>query len=422
MLVYKGHLYAAVTDAAAEKDWCHVFRYEGRRHWTDCGRVGAGRTTGVGPLLVHHGDLYAVTWTYDWTRVRSGKYDPGRVYRYAGGTKWVDGGQPSDNRTLNGAVSYKGKLSVGGGPETWGVFVQAGDHEWTASMVFPKQGARRLFPHAMARYNGRLFVGYPCVFAFDDNDWTYAGLPGPLETTPTLQTHSFTVHQGQLCAGTWPEAKVSRYLGGEDWQEFGRVGEDGTEVNALVVYNGKLYGGSIPRAEVCRYDGAPQWTSLKRFYSPEGWQPALPGKATPREVAQWSRVTSLAIHRGKLFAGIGSCTSAVVDTPADPADVLGKVFSMEAGKCVSFDEDLGPGWKHLAAVRERGLLKLYVGGKLVARSSSFDPAAYDVSTDRPLRIGVGQTDHFSGRISEVRVYRRALSRRDIQRLSSEKPR
>jgi hypothetical protein len=419
MLVYQGRLYAAITDAKNERDWCHVFRYEGKQKWTDCGRVGADRTTGVGPLIVHDGGLYAVTWTYDWTRVQSGNYDIGRIYRYSGGSKWIDCGQPSDNRTLNCAASYKGKLFVGGGPETWGVFVQEGGNQWKASKVFPKQGARRLFPHAMSRYNGKLFTGYPCVYAFDGNEWTYAGLPGPLNTTPSLQTHSFTVHQGKLCAGTWPEAKVARYLGGEDWQEFGRVGEDGTEVNALVVYNGKLYGGSIPRAEVCRYDGAPHWTSLKRFYSPEGWQPGLPGKAATRQVNEWSRVTSLTIHEGKLFAGIGSCTSAVVDGPADPANALGKVFSMEAGKCVSYDDDLGPGWKHIAAVRERGRLKLYVDGKLVAKSSPFERTEYDVSTDQPLRIGFGQTDYFAGKISEVRVYNHALSAAKVRRLCSE---
>jgi hypothetical protein len=102
--------------------------------------------------------------------------------------------------------------------------------------------------------------------------------------------------------------------------------------------------------------------------------------------------------------------------------VLGKVFSMEAGKCVSHDDDLGPGWKHLAAVRERGSLKLYADGKLVAKSSSFNPADYDVSTDRPLRIGFGQTDYFSGRISEVRIYNRALSAGRIRQLFSVKPR
>jgi hypothetical protein len=421
MVVYRGHLYAAITDAKDERDWCHVFRYEGKLKWVDCGRVGTGRTTGVGPLVVHNGELHAVTWTYDWTRIRQGRYDPGRVYRYGGGTAWIDCGSPSDNRTLNGSVSYRGKLYTGGGPETWGVFVQSNSQQWSVSKIFPKQGERRLFPHAMSRYNGKLFAGYPCVYAFDGNEWTYAGLPGPLNTTPTLQTHSFTVFQGQLCAGTWPEAKVARYLGGEDWQELGRVGHDGTEVNSLLVYNGKLYGGSIPRAEVCRYDGGPQWTSLKRFYSPENWQPGLPGKANSKEVNEWSRVTSLALYEGKLFAGIGSCTSALVDTPADPANVLGKVFSMQAGQCVSDDHELGPGWKYLVAVREGGLLKLYVDGKLVAKSNRFNASDYDLSTERPLRIGFGQTDYFAGRIAEVRLYNQALGAAKIRRLFAAKP-
>jgi hypothetical protein len=136
-------------------------------------------------------------------------------------------------------------------------------------------------------------------------------------------------------------------------------------------------------------------------------------------VAEWSRVTSLAIHAGRLFAGIGSCTSALVDTPADPDDVLGKVFSMEAGRCVSYDQDLGPGWKYLVATREKGQLKLFVDGKQVASSSTFNAADYDVSADRPLRIGFGQTDYFNGRICEVRVYRRALRSSEIRRLWSQ---
>src|SRR4030095_11894977 len=52
MLTFRGHLYAAITDAREEKDWCHVFRYESGKKWVDCGRVGTHRTTGVGPLLV----------------------------------------------------------------------------------------------------------------------------------------------------------------------------------------------------------------------------------------------------------------------------------------------------------------------------------------------------------------------------------
>jgi len=417
MTVFDGHLYAATCDAKDESGWCHVYRYDGGQKWIDCGRVGDRRTTGVMPLIVHDGALYATTTTYDWTRVRSGKYDAGRVYRYLGGTNWEDCGQPSpQDNTLNCMASYKGKLYVGGGWQEWGVFVQEGDKQWKASKLFPMEGPQKCFPHTMSRYHGKLYVGWPCVYSFDGTEWKYAGVP--VDPVDILQTHSLQVYQGHLCAGTWPEGKVARYLGGEKWEVLGRVGEDGTEVNALVVYNGKLYAGSIPRAEVCRYDDTPQWTSLKRFYSPDGWTPAPPapfGHPTREQVAEWSRVTSLTVYDGKLFASTGSCTSSVLDAPAD---VRGKVFSIKAGECISYDRDLGPGWKHLAAVREHGKLKLYVGGQLVASSSPFNAEDYDLSIDGPLRIGFGQTDYFSGKIADVRVYKRALSEKDIQQIAA----
>ena len=82
---------------------------------------------------------------------------------------------------------------------------------------------------------------------------------------------------------------------------------------------------------------------------------------------------------------------------------------------------LGPGWKHLAAMREGGQLKLLVDGKLVAKSSSFDPTEYDVSTDQPLRIGFGQTEYFAGKMADVRIYNTALSATAIQELSVKMP-
>jgi Concanavalin A-like lectin/glucanases superfamily len=418
LTVYKGSLYAATTDAQDEEDWCHVYRYAGGQQWIDCGRVGDGKTTGVVPLIVHNGELYAATSTYDWTRVKSGGYDPGRVYRYLGGTQWEDCGQPSDNRTLNCLASYKGKLYVGGGPETLGVYVHEGGTQWKPANLFPPDGPKKCFPHAMCRHNGKLFVAFPVAYAFDGNTWTYVGSPLPAGEDWFLQTHSLEFYQGKLHAGTWPTGKVAVYEGGEDWKIVGRVGVDGTEVNALTVYNGKLYGGSIPRAEVCRYDGTPEWTSLKRFYSPEGWLPALPGHAKRAEYNEWSRVTSLTVYDGKLFASTGSCTASILDAPAD---VRGKVFGMEAGKVASYDDDLGPGWKHIAAVRDGGLLKLYIDGRLVAQSASFDPAEYDVSTDQPLRIGFGQTEYFAGQMADVQLYKIALSDGQIQDLSSKKP-
>jgi hypothetical protein len=62
-----------------------------------------------------------------------------------------------------------------------------------------------------------------------------------------------------------------------------------------------------------------------------------------------------------------------------------------------------------------------VDGKLVAKSQSFDPAEYDVSTNQPLRIGFGQTEYFDGKMSDVRVYNRALNDQEIHQLSSAKP-
>src|SRR5262249_4506476 len=129
MTVYKGKLYAANIGAPDQKDWCHVFCYEGNQEWTDCGRVGSGRTPGGGPIIVDNGEVYAVTTTYDWTRVKNDDYDPGRVYRYLGGKEWEDCGQPSDDRTLNCVASFKGRLYVGGGPSTWAVFTQSDDKQ-----------------------------------------------------------------------------------------------------------------------------------------------------------------------------------------------------------------------------------------------------------------------------------------------------
>jgi len=423
LTVFDGELYAATTDGRDEADRSHVYRYAGGQSWLDCGRVGKGKTTGVGPLLVHNGDLYAVTWTYDWTRVLSGSYDAGRLYRYAGGTCWEDCGEPGGNRTNNCAVSFRGNIYVGGGPLAPGVYVRDDDGQWRPSVKFTTDGPRRCFPHAMTRLDGRLYTGFPGIYAFDGREWAFLGQPagGPHEL---FQTHSLHVHRGRLCAGTWPDGKVAVYKGGQEWEEIGRVGEDGTEVNGLVVYNGKLYGGSIPRAEVCRYDGGTTWTSLKRFYSPEGWTPAPPPRTladagpTREELNEWSRVTSLTVHDGKLFAGIASCTSSVLDAPCD---VRGKVFCIEAGRGASYGGDAGPGWKHVAAVRSGGCLELYVDGRMAATSSAFEPADFDLAIDQPLRIGFGQIDHFCGRIRDVRLYARAITADFIAALASIAP-
>lgn len=429
LTVFDGNLYAAITDAKSKQDWCHVFRYEGGQKWTDCGRVGSGNTTGVMSLIVHQGSLYAATTTYDWTRVFSGDYDPVRIYRYEGGTRWADCGQPGSCLRINCIASYRGKLYAGGdrglllpGERQWKgrpykVYVYDGGTQWKVSAEFPAEEPKNCYPHAMAVHDGRLYVGYPNVYAFDGESWTFVGTPigqTPKRFRPLLQVHCLEVFRGRLLAGMWPEARAVAYQGDQNWEDRGRLG-NGTEVNALTVYNGKLYGGAIPRAEVTRYDEDRKWTSLRRFYSPDGWTPAPPDSATSQQANEWTRVTSLTSFQGRLFASIGSCTASILDAPAD---VRGKVFSMEAGKCVSYDADIGPGWKHIVARRSNDRLMIHVNGKLAAWSSIFRPSDYDISNARPLRIGFGETDYFSGKIKDVRIYSRALSDDEIVAVQS----
>jgi hypothetical protein len=143
-----------------------------------------------------------------------------------------------------------------------------------------------------------------------------------------------------------------------------------------------------------------------------------PAPDARQRVAEWTRVTSLTVYDGRLFAGIGSCTSAFQDAPCD---VRGKVFAMRAGRSVSYDRDLGAGWKHLVAMRNGRRLEIWVNGTRAAVSPEFDPDDYDLSIAEPLKIGSGEIDGFSGKIQEVRVYRRALDAREIAALASLRP-
>ena len=193
---------------------------------------------------------------------------------------------------------------------------------------------------------------------------------------------------------------------GQRWSDCGRLG-DALEINGLVVYNGLLYGGSIPHSEVFRYDEGVKWTSVGRFLDPAGY----PFKDTN----EWARVTSLTVYGGRLFASMGSCTSSHLDAPAD---FRGKVFAMQAGQCVTHDRDLGPGWKHLAAVRRGERLEVYVNGAKTAESSARAGAAFDLGSEQSLRIGFGATDYFHGKIRDVRVHRRALEPDVMERMAA----
>jgi hypothetical protein len=155
---------------------------------------------------------------------------------------------------------------------------------------------------------------------------------------------------------------------------------------ALAVYNGKMYVGTLPLAQVYRYDNEGRWTQVGQL------------DRTPN--VRYRRAWSMAVWRGRLFCGT---------LPS------GHVYSMEAGRNASYDYALAPGWHHVAAVRGRERLRLYVDGKEVATSAPLGSAAWDVTNRAPLLVGAGDHDFLRGKLRDVRVYRRALGGREIAR-------
>jgi len=398
LTVFNGELYVAITDSKTAEDWCHVYRYKGGANWEDCGRVGNLKTHGVGPMIIHDGELYAATWNFDWTRAPTENVDNCHVYHYMGGREWEDLGHGEDRRLFS-LASYKGRLYVVSGVETPKCYVYEGDRKWRICGEFPASA------HPMAVHDGKLYAGIHGaeVRIYDGVKWDSLG--NPLGSSEHCnQIHSLGTYGGEFLAGTWPEGTAAAHRHGR-WESLGRLGVS-TEINALTVYNGKLYAGSIPQADVYRYDGGKEWTLMRRFYAP-GLSP------DPKE---WARLTSLTVYDGKLFASIGSCTGSILDAPCD---VRGKVYCFEVGKCVSYDYDLSPGWKHIAAIKEGGRLKLYVNGELMKVSPPFDQKGYDTSAGVPLKIGFGETAYFSGRMREIRIYDMALNDKQVKGIYEE---
>ena len=407
LTVYNGDLYAGTTDGASEADWAHVYCYLGGQQWEDCGRLGADRTRGVYAMIVHDGELYAATSSSHGPQPPDMSY--GRVYRYLGGQKWEDIGQPGENYRLNSLASYAGKLYVAGfniGPEPGHVYVYDGDQKWNECGEFNG------WPHALAVHDGKLFAAYPQgeVYAYNGDAWENLG--NPLGSFAECnQIHSIGIYQGELYIGSWPKGKVAVLRDGK-WIDLGQLG-DASEVIGLAVYNGSFYAGTIPRAELFRYDGPENWSSIRRLFDPPDFEPVPVGSGA-KEVQDWSRASSLAVYQGKLFVSTATCYRTKIDPPLSD-EIRGRVYSFATGSCVSLDRDLGAGWKHVTAVRKVKQLELYVDGELVTSSQS-DRAPIDVSTDVPLRIGFGPQGHFQGQLREMRLYNRALREQEVEQL------
>lgn len=391
LTVYDGGLYAGTWEPA-EGEAGHVYRHEGNTTWIDCGSPDLSNA--VSALGEHDGKLYAGTSFYSGrgsAQPESPNKNPGgSVFRYEGGNRWADCGKIGDVYTVTGLVTFDGQLyattcdSYGCPTRTEACYRYDGDQKWT----FVGNPGGRL--GAFLVHNGSL---YATVFGKQG----FARYEGQTQWTPlgvvpdTTQTYSAVVHEGRICLGTWPTGSIFRFDGPNQFTNLGQLGS-AQEVMAMAVYNGKLYGGTLPLGMVYRYDGPAGWTSTGQL------------DATPDVL--YRRVWSMAVYQGKLFAGT---------LPS------GHVYALEAGKCVSDDRALGPGWRHLAAVKADGSLKLYVDGRRVAQTAQFDPADCDLTNRQPLLVGFGKHDHFNGKMRDLRMYRRALSEEELANFCKNSP-
>ena len=372
LLVHQGQLYAGTCESGI-KEAGHVYRFDGKAGWIDLGTP--DKCNAVSTLCSFNGELYAGTSKY---RLRGSSLPEspnlnhgGHVFRYMGGKTWKNIGKLGKAEAIYGSLVYKNRLYVSA-MYSPGLFRYDGGTKWTNCGTFDKKRVE-----ALAVYNGAIYAtGFDeaGVYRYDGSGWEHLGIVGK-----NTQTYGFAVYRGKLYVSTWPTGSVFRFDGKDKWTFAGRLGME-KESMPLAIYNGMMYSGTLPLGEVFRFDGGTRWTSLGRI------------DMTPD--VRYRRAWSMAVYRGRLFAGV---------LPS------GHVKSIEAGKSGTADRELPSGWVHLAAVKGADRLRLYVNGRKVAESTRFDPRQFDLSNDVPLTVGMGQHDHFNGRLSDVRFYRRALA-------------
>jgi hypothetical protein len=384
LCVHAGKLYAS-TCHAGDDEAGHVFRYEGSDRWTDLGSP--DRANSISAMTAYQGALYVASSKYrlGGSSLSESKnpHFGGKVFRLGENDQWISTGTLSpETEAIGSLVEFQGQLYASSLYRPAGFFRYAGGQQWT---VRPTPEGKRV--ESMTVYNGAIYAtSYDegAVFRYDGQQWTRVG------TIPeATQTYGFAVHRGDLYVSEWPQARVFRYTGGTSWVDAGKLGQE-LEAMPLVVYNGKLYGGTLPLAEVYRYDADGQWARIGRVdHTPD---------------VKYRRAWSMAVYRGRLFVGT---------LPS------GRVLSIETGRNVTSDHVLAKGWRHVAAVRDHDRLRLYLDGQAAAESAPFDAADFDLTNAQPTRIGFGAQDYFHGDLSDVRIYRGALSAEQVRSIYRE---
>ncbi len=395
LAVHEGALYAGTCEPGKEQSG-RVYRYAGGQQWIDCGPP--DKSNSVTALAVHQGKLFASTGKYRLAGSALTESENttlgGRVFRYEGGSQWVDCGQLPETEAVGGLVVFHGRLYASSLYKPAGFYRYEGDSRWT-KLTNPQgidpassaMGPKRV--EAMTVFDGHLYAssydgGY--VYRFDGEEWIGCGQLGD-----NTQTYSFAQYEGRLYAGTWPSGRVYRFEGIGQWTDTGRLGEE-REVMGMLVSNGRLIAGTLPLAEVYSYTGGEQWKRMTRL------------DHTPN--VTYRRAWTMAEHDGEVF-----CST----LPS------GLVYAFSQGQQVQWGHTLSSARHHVTATKSANRLTLYIDGERVAQSQVLDSKSYVLDVETPLRIGSGMNGPISGRLSDVRIYTRALNAAEIEALLKSEP-
>ncbi len=395
LATHEGALYAGTCEPGPQESG-RVYRYAGGERWID--RGSPDQCNSVTALAGHGTALFAGTGRY---RV-AGSHLPesenlatgGRVFRYGGGSDWVDCGKLGDTEAVGGLVVFRGRLFASSLYRPAGFFRYEGGTQWTRmpdaqgpDLETGAMGPRRVvsltvhdgFIYASSYDGGR-------VYRFDGERWEDCGQVGD-----NTQTYAFTRYEGRLHVATWRSGRVFRFEDLGRWTDIGRLGEE-LEVMGMVVHNGRLIAGTLPLAQVHTYDGDAKWTLWQRL--------------DPTPDVEYRRAWTMAEHDGQVFCGT---------LPS------GRVFAASLGWQTSWDHSLPAGWHHVTAVKSAGHLTLYLNGRKVSETPPLDGVEVDLGSDAALRIGDGRNGPFNGGLSDARLYTRGLSGNEIKALAAEKP-
>lgn len=374
---FKSELYAGVCQPGANETG-KVFRYRKGELWADCGAPDSSNS--VTALAVFDGHLYAATGHYRLSGsslIESENTTPGgRIFRYEAPGIWHEVGHLPGVVCIGGLAVYNGKLYASSMYAPSGFFRYDEDHQWTR---LPNPEGKRVVN--MATFNGYLYAtswDHGHVYRYNGESWEDCGAVGD-----NTQNYAFNIYGGNLYTATWPSGRVYRFDGIDQWADVGRLGEE-LEVMAMMTYNGRMMAGTLPLAEVYVYEGDTLWTRMDQL------------DRTPD--VRYRRAWTMAEHDGKVF-----CST----LPS------GKIFSYESGKVLSMSEPFPEGWQHVAAIKTKDEIRLYLNGKMVGKRDIPENVKFDLNPATSLKIGFGSNDYFKGRLKEIRFYKRALKESEI---------